>query len=220
MLTKSDNQMWHPRNLLKIFRTPVAASKSYRYLARQVALELMKNEGGKLIVFSSATEMDTSNEILLMFSHYLQNELGSRLLIIDATFRNKGLSKLFVPDERIGLMNVLSGDGQVSFVSVTHPIKENISFIAVGGLLNNKMPYIHEAKINELTEELKQNYDFVIMQQDEITRDTRYLPFAKSADMVLLHLEERKTRVADFDKIKSVFSEHQIENVKYILSEP
>ena len=63
-------------------------------------------------------------------------------------------------------------------------------------------------------------FDYVIFQQDQIQKDTRYLPFAKSVDLVLLHLEERNTRISSFDEIKEVFADHQIHNTKYLISEP
>ena len=209
----------YTNNFLSKFRAPVIASKSYRYLSRQIALDLANITEGKLIIFSSATNISTSSEILLMLGHFLQDELASRILIIDATFRKSGLTKLLSLDDQCGFTNILSNNDD-GIDSVTHTLKNNISFIAVGDLSKHHLPYASEGHIKSFLDKFKQQYDYTIIQQDDIRMDTRYLPFAKSADLVLLHLEERITPVAIFDEIKQVFLDHKISNVKYIVSEP
>jgi len=208
-------------NFLKRFKNPVFASKSYRYLARQMAQDLANIEGGKSIVFSSATDMATHNEILLMFSHFLQDELVSTVLIIDATFRGNGLTKLMKMGDREGLIDILSNGGDNdSFYSITQSLKENISFIAAGDIANQKLTYVSDTQVQSMINKFKQDYDYVILQQDFIQEDTRYLPFAKLSDMVLVHLKERSTPIAKFEEAQEVFMDHRIKNVKIIMSEP
>lgn len=208
-------------NFINRFKNPVVASKSYRYLARQVAQDLAPIEGGKSIVFSAATSMAVNSEILLMFSHYLQDELVSTVLIIDATFRNSGLTRVFKFEERPGLIDLLSDDeGFLNTDSVTQSIKPNISFIGVGNLRDQNLTYVSETQVQALVDQLTKQYDYVILQQNYIQEDTRYLPFAKSADLVLLHMEERRTPIAKFEEARDIFLDHRISNVKYILSEP
>ncbi len=203
------------------FSNPVVASKSYRYLARQVALNMTETEGGKLIVFSSATNMDINNEILLMFSHFLKDELASNVLVIDGTFGSSGLTRLLGLDEYAGFIDVLTNECDIANIeSVTQSLKDNIWFIPVGAISKLQLPYVPEIQVKCLIDKLKIKYDYVILQQDNISMDTRYLPFAKSAELILLHLEEQKTLITSFDEIRDVFMEHQITNVKYILSEP
>ncbi|MFK8049358.1 MAG: hypothetical protein AB8B81_13105 [Halioglobus sp.] len=207
-------------NFINRFRDPVFASRYYRYLARQVAMDVGGIDGGKAIVFSAATDMDTSSEVLLMFSHFLQDELSSSVLIIDATFRNSGLSQLLGLGDREGIVDILSGDSlHTDFESITHSLKGRMSFIASGPVKRSQVPYATEEQVNSLLEVFRSQYDYVILQQDNLKLDTRYLPYAKAADLVLLHLEERSTAIASFDEIKDVLMSHQIRNVKYILSE-
>lgn len=219
--TGQDAVVNYANKVLKRSTNPVVASKSYRYLARQVALDLAEIESGKSIVFSSVTDINTNSEILLMFSHFLQDELTSRVLIIDATFKTSGLTRLLNLKECPGIIDVLSNEGDNrSIDSVIHPLKENIAFIAAGNVTKQKLPYISIKQIKPLIDKLKQEYEYVIIQQDNIRLDTRYLPFAKSADLVLLHIEERNTPISSFDSAKELFFDHQITKVKYILSEP
>lgn len=209
------------KNLIRRFGNSAVASKSYRYLSRQVTLDLAHVEGGKLLVFSSATNMDVNSEVLLMFSHFLQDELLSNVLIIDATLRNSGLTKLLALKDQAGLIDVLSNSGEFcNPESVCHPLRENVSFIAAGVVPKRNLPYTSEVQIKELLDDFRQKFDYVILQQDNICLDTRYLPYAKLADLVLLHLHERNTPLSEFDEISDVLRDHQITNVKYVLSEP
>ncbi|PCI76880.1 MAG: hypothetical protein COB20_09355 [SAR86 cluster bacterium] len=207
-------------NIKQRFSNPVLPSNAYRYLARQIVQDLIEVQGGKSLVFSSGTDMRTNSEVLLMLSHFLQDELSSSVLIIDATFKANGLTQLLNLDERQGIMDALSiKDPQPSIDSVIHPIKENISFIASGNSAEHPVPYISEKQARSIIDELTKKFDYVIFQQDQILMDTRYLPFAKSVDLVLLHLEERNTLISNFDEIKEVFADHQIYNTRYLLSE-
>jgi Mrp family chromosome partitioning ATPase len=209
------------QKFLARFKNPVFASGSYRYLARKIALDMSDSPTGNSIVFSSATDMSKSSEVLLMLSHFLHDELSCSVLIIDATFRNNGLTKLLGLEERPGIIDVLvPGDNsKPDFASVTHDLKGNISLISAGVVQQQRVPYVSEEQVQGFIDEFKTQYDFVILQQDEIQIDTRYLPYAKSADLVLLHLEERSTAIESFDEKMDVFRNHNITNVKYILSE-
>jgi len=202
------------------FRNPVLPSNAYRYLARQIVQDLIEVKGGKSLVFSSGTDMTTNSEVLLMLSHFLQDELRSSVLIIDATFKANGLTQLLNLGEREGIMDALSiKEPQPSIDSVVHLIKENVFFIASGNSAEHPVPYISERQARSIIDELTKKFDYVIFQQDQIQMDTRYLPFAKSVDLVLLHLEERNTLISSFDEIKEVFADHQIYNTRYLLSE-
>lgn len=209
------------QKFLDRFKNPVFPSASYRYLARKIALDMSGSETGSSIVFSSATDMSKSSEVLLMFSHFLHDELSSSVLIIDATFRNNGLTRLLGLEDRPGIVDVLipGSDSTPDFASVTHDLKGNISFIAAGVVQQRQVPYVSEEQVQSFIDEFKAQYDYVILQQDDIQIDTRYLPYAKSADLVLLHLEERSTAIESFDEKMDVFRSHNITNVKYILSE-
>lgn len=202
------------------FSNPVLASNAYRYLARQVVQDLMEIEGGKSLVFSSGTDMTTNSEVLLMFSHFLQDELSSSVIIIDATFKANGLTQLLKLGSRNGIMDILSTKQPTPTIdSVIYSLKENVSFIARGNSADHPVPYVTEQQAESIISELTQEFDYVIFQQDQIQMDTRYLPFAKSVDLVLVHLEERSTRISSYDEIKEVFADHQIYNTRYLLSE-
>jgi len=244
VLSKSENSEWGPRarrlfyagrdlvvrlakrakelviEFLDGFKNPAFASKSYRFLARQIALDMSDHDQGKLIVFSSATDMDTSSEILLMFAHFLKDELVSKVLIVDATLNDTGLTNLLGMTERPGIIDVASvGDSFENIDGITVRLGENISFLATGTVPKQRLPYLTESQADALIEELKEDYDYVIVQQDNICSDTRYHPIAQRADLVLLHLEEQATSLTSFDEIKEVFMNYNISNVKYIMSE-
>jgi Mrp family chromosome partitioning ATPase len=209
------------QKFLARFENPVFPSASYRYLARKIALDMNTSETGNSIVFSSASDMTKSSEVLLMFSHFLQDELSSSVLIIDATFRNNGLTRLLGLEDRPGIIDVLvPGDSSTpDFESVTHQLNGNVSFISAGVAQQRRVPYVSEEQVQTFIDKFKAEYDYVILQQDDIQIDTRYLPYAKSADLVLLHLEERTTAIESFDQKMEIFANHNITNVKHILSE-
>lgn len=206
---------------LKQFTNPVVASRSYRYLARQIARDLAVAEGGKAIVFTSLTAPDINSEVLLMLAYFMQDELQARVLVVDATLRNTGVTRLLQQETRPGMIEQLTGEPLNASKKIVAGLADGkISFIGVGNLKSNPIAYLSEDRVRGVIDDYKREYDYVILQQDYIQEDTRYLLFARLADMVIMHLEERSTPIAKFEEAKNVFREHRIDKVKYILSEP
>lgn len=208
-------------NILKKFSNPVVASRTYRYLSRQISQDMVGIEEGKTIVFSSLTSLEVNSEILLMLAYFLQDELNVKVLVVDATLRGNGVTKLLNQGARQGVMEILAGKGQLTVADTVTPlVGGKVSFMGAGDIANNPMAHFTENQVRNFFAALKQDYDYVILQQDYIQEDTRYLLFARCANMIIMHLEERSTPIAKFEDAKNVFREHRITNVKYILSEP
>jgi hypothetical protein len=173
------------------------------------------------MVFSSAAAMANNSEVLLMFAHYLRDELASNILVVDGTFRGAGITSYLGLNQGAGLVDLLSDESDIADAkSITKKLKDNISFIPVGQFESLNLPFVFDKQIASLCEDLRQKYDYVLVQQEDIRIDTRYLAFAKAADMIMLHLEERVTKVVNSDEMVEMFSGYGIRNVKYILSEP
>src|ERR1700733_1273900 len=71
---------------------PSAAALSYRFLARQIDMDLPRVGGGRTILMSGSVPSASSNEAMLMFANAIAEELGLRVLLVDGTFSDTGVS--------------------------------------------------------------------------------------------------------------------------------
>ena len=194
------------------------ASISYRYLARHIAVRFEDNERTKCIVFSSADWLTVSNDVLLMVAYFLHTELNTRVLLVDGSFRDDGVSDRFGFTQEAGLSECLYESGH----TLSHYIKPTANpgvFVLPAGKLSDQAKHPVEAQSFLSRLEKLNQFDYVLIQQGPIVLDTRYLTFAQSADLVLLYVREGSTLVSELKECQKIFRDYKIQNVGLIISE-
>jgi len=197
-------------------RKPV--SISYRYLARELSDRFADHESTPRIVFSCAASLEASSEVLILIAHFLQDEIGGKVLLVDQTFRSGGVSDRFGYTGEAGLTECLFESGH----SVTNYIKTTADpgvFVLPAGRASGKGKRLLKTQsVASLLDELNQ-FDYVLMQQGSITMDTRYLDFARLADLVLLCVEEGKTLVSEFEACQKIFHDYNVQELGLVMME-
>ena len=206
--------------LAQLRRPPVSAALSYRYLARQIAVDLPRADRGRTVLLSAVVGPASNNEAMLMFSHALAEELDCRVLLIDGTFGEWGISAVLGHAGAPGLVDLVhDGDrGAGDLIQTTS--RRNISVLPAGRTGIERPLPIRTGQVAALLEQAGQGFDYVLVQQGAITADTRYLPFAAKSDLVLLLAEEGVTLVGELDRSLDVFRGHQISSVRLMLCTP
>jgi hypothetical protein len=203
---------------LKAFKNPYLASKSYRFLAQQIGTDLGVGNGAKVIVFSSISSARSSNEILLMLSHFLKDELGCKVRIVDATFTHTGVTETLNKQDASGFLDYLYSENADLDAMIIPVGTGRIGFLPLGksGALTS---FIEHDKIDRFLAEIACNTDYILIQQSAIQADTRNLMLAKKADLFLLHMEEKTTPISAFEAASEILNEQRVENVRYLVSE-
>lgn len=194
------------------------ASISYRYLARELSERFAGYESTPRIVFSCADSLEASSEVLILVAHFLQDEIGGKVLLVDQTFRSGGVSDRFGYTGEAGLAECLFESGH----SVTNYIKTTadpgVFVLPAGRVTGQGNRLLNTQSAMSLLDELNQ-FDYVLMQQGSITMDTRYLDFAQLADLVLLCVEEGKTLVSEFEACQKIFRDYKVQELGLIMME-
>lgn len=212
-----------PGPLSRLFtrrQAPAMASRSYRYLARQIEVDLPAADGGQAIVISSPDPLTLSNEACLMFAHSLAAELGSRILVVDGTLGEDGVGSALGHAGVPGFLDVVYGVNypMADLIQRTH--HDGVSLLPTGRTGMVQLLPIEPARIVEFFKHARSHYDYVLLQQGPIFADSRYLQFASRSDMVLMLAEEGSTPVGVLDRCIEVLRGHQIANVRLVLSTP
>lgn len=211
------------RWLNRLFQLPGSknpASRSYRYLARQIESDLEKCRTSRKIIFTSPDSLEYCNETLLMFAYFLQNELSCKVLIVDATFRRDGVSAYLQQNGAAGFSDVLY-DEQYELDSLVQATqKEKIFLLPAGQPAYNGTTPVKLGKVKQLLNDVNGKFDYVLIQQGSILDDTRYLLMAPLADLILLLVEEGYTLIDKLHACQNTFHAYQIPNVRLVMATP
>jgi len=195
------------------------ASISYRYLARDLYDQFAEHEGTPRIVFSCADSLQACSETLILIAHYLQEEVGGNVLLIDQTFKAGGVSDRFGYNGAAGLADCLFESGHLAEEYVQSTADPGVFIMPAGSATGQGTGPLKADSVRALLEKFD-HFDYVFMQQGSITMDTRYLEFARAADLVLLVVEEGKTAVAEFEECQNLFRDYQVKEMGVVMLEP
>lgn len=192
------------------------ASRGFRHLARRIGAA---QPGGKRIasiLLSAVCDAGTANDTMLMFAAMLQDELGGRLLVVDATLRADGTSSALGLSAVPGLSDVRDNDPHGALELIQLLPRPSIFLMPAGlnpGAVNpNDFPALLPA--------LSAHFDHILIQQHAIFSDTRYLPIAAGADLVIVLAEEGQSRMPDLARCRETFRANAIGQVGMLLALP
>jgi Mrp family chromosome partitioning ATPase len=192
------------------------ASRTYRYLVQRIAAKAAGNEPVRTVLVSAVCDSDAANDTMLLLSAMMQDELGGRLLVIDATLRDAGIGTLLGARGKPGLSEAHVSDPQ-SLLELLRPLSRKSLFLLGPGLNPAESRPEDMAGILAL---LAQHFDHVLIQQHAITTDTRYLALAARVDLILVLAEEGQSRMASLAQCRDAFLSNGIGNVGLILTVP
>lgn len=206
--------------LLQFVEPREPASRSYRYLARRIEQDLAHKGTTRLLAFTSPDAAELTTDALLMFACSLQDELGCRVLLVDATFRKEGLSGRLGCAAAPGLMDLLYSGRYQPDDLIQPTAKRDISVLPAGGAPQDGFLPLNPERIQPLLTTLSGRFDYILIQHGSILKDTRYLLFAKLVDLIVLLVEEGGTLVTELESCQKLFRSHGLGNVRLVLSKP
>ncbi len=204
--------------LLQPAVTPKRADLSYRYLARQIDTDLPISGTGRTILVSSAIPLASSNEASLMFACFLATELGRRVLLVDGTFGQSGVGSALGHAGAPGLLDVVCSPNFPLSQLVQPTARENVFLLPAGRTAVTQSLPIEASRIAAFYTEACEQYEYVVVQQGAIFDESRYLQFTQCADMVLVLADEGLTPVEVLDRCTAVFRDHQVNNVRLVVT--
>lgn len=205
--------------ILRVFDQRAPASRSFRYLARKIELDMPKGEDGHAIIITSPGSIKVNTDTLLMFSYVIQDEIGCKVLLVDATFRDDGIGARLGYQSAPGFMEMLyddDDDERDPLVRATE--RKNISILPAGRLTGKALPPLAPDRVRLVLEAMRKRFDYVLIQQGSVLGDTRYVSIARSVDLVLLLVEDGVTPVRELERCQRLLHDHQVSNFRVVMS--
>ncbi len=177
-------------------KTPSDIMEAFRNLKATLSVSMPKKEGGTVLMMTSAYPKDgkTTVTVNLAMMFALSN---AKVVLVDADIRKGRIARYFKHKSTPGLADYLSG--QASFDEVIHksPANENLSYIACG--THSPKPYelLESEQMKTLIEQLKTQYDYVIIDTPPVLLLSDALAVAPLTDGTVLVCRHQVSYVSD-----------------------
>lgn len=184
-------------------------SRSYRYLARRIGK-------ARTILLSALCDADAANDALLLLAAMVQAEQGGRVLLIDATLADDGISALLGANSHAGLSEVRADDPWSAVETMRLLARPDMVLLGAG--LNPAAG--QPERIAAMLPFLADRFDHILIQQRGIASDSRNLSLARAADLVWTLAEEGRSPMARLNAARDAFHAHGIIPAGLILTVP
>lgn len=174
---------------IHIQETPVQES------VYQLAASLMNDPSAKTIALTSA-DNDAVKTALVGNLGLALAQTGNKVLLIDANFRNPSLQRFFnIPNSR-GLASHITGAYSKEEITKSLLKVHHLDVILTGHCeKSNPLSLIHSEKLKQLISDLRESYDYILINTPELSEVTDAAVLGKMADGVLLMLTAKKTEM-------------------------
>lgn len=130
-----------------------------------------------------------------------------RILLIDANFKNPALDAAFQISDAGGLSDVLLGNAACS--DVVRKIESNaVHLLPAGTDCINSVDNIEQRKLVDVLAELKNNYDYVIIDSPPILTSSDSLTTAVASDVTFFVIKSMKIQKEAAEKAKHLLQEN------------
>ena len=179
--------------------TPFDVTEAFRNLKAALSVSVPKKEGGTAIMLTSAYPEDgkTTVTVNLALMFALSN---AKVVLVDADIRKGRVAKYFKRKSSPGLSDCLSGQNTLDEVIHQSHLNENLSYITCG--THSPKPYelLESNEMKELLQELRNRYDYVIIDTPPILLISDALALATVTDGTALVCRHNVSYVSDISR--------------------
>ena len=175
---------WEEKNAQPINsrKVPFAVVESYKTI-RTNLMFLLSQKNGKVVALSSSNagegKSTTAINIAIAFS-----QLDIKVLLIDADLRRSTVHKKLKLNNTNGLSNVIAGFA--TFEETVCPFNANLDVLLSGPVPPNPSELLGSISFEKLLDQLKERYDYIIIDTPPINVVSDTLALAPKTDGLLL----------------------------------
>lgn len=203
---RSDLQLRRTHLLKKKRQLPILAVKdsedgaveSLRSLRTAIYFALGKEHGNQVILISGTSPEIGKSFISINLATILAQS-GKRVLLIDGDMRRGYLQQYFATSNSLGLSNLLTDNISEPHQAIQNTHVENLAFLARGKSPKNPAELLNNGKFAAIIEQLKQQYDHIVIDTPPLLAVTDAAIISQSVDLNLLVVRFAKSHLKEVD---------------------
>ncbi len=182
---------------------PFDVTEAFRNLKAAISVSVPKKEGGVTIMTTSAYPKDGKTmvtvNLALMFA-----QSNVKVALVDADIRKGRVARFFKRKSAPGLADYLSGQCGLKEIIHRSHLDENLSYITCG--THSPKPYelLESAEMKALVEELKGEYDYVLIDTPPVLLVSDALALSTEVDGAILVCRQQISYVSDIARALNV----------------
>jgi capsular exopolysaccharide synthesis family protein len=192
------------------------------FRAMRTNVQFMLKEGQKVVMFTSTTsgEGKTFNCANLAVSFAL---LDKRVIIVGLDIRKPRLAELFeIEDHKHGITNLLRVESpsaeQIKAQIIPSGVNDNLDLLLAGPVPPNPSELISRHSLEEVIDELKKHYDYVIIDTAPVGLVTDTLQIGRVVDATVYMCRADYTPRSSFGLVNSLSAEGKLPNVAIVIN--
>jgi len=192
----------------------------YSRLAIRLEHDLSQTQRGSNVLIMAADFERVAVESTTELAWHLAEDLGLRVLMVDASFNDSGLTKVLGGADKPGMMDLLtlkdlSEDAIIETMQSTS--HERILFIPTGQGDQSGSAPARSSRLKEFLSIVNSMADFVLIQGPAVNEATRTLAFSPLVDAVLLITLEGQLEVSHLEDAQKILSDSGAEKVGLVI---
>lgn len=209
----------HVRNTEKMFTIDdqqSVASEALRLIRTNLEFIATDNKSKVIVVTSTVP-----NEGKTTISTNLAAVFGmsdKKCIVLSLDMRRPMLHKVFSLTNKIGMSTVLSKNNTLKEVIWEHKKIKNLDIITSGPIPPNPSELMQVGKIEEIINELRRDYDYIIIDSPPMGLVTDALLLMKQADISLVVFRSEFSEKEYVKSLEEITSSYNIQNVGLVLN--
>ena len=194
-------------------------AEAFRILITNLKFKLPNRENGRVVLVTSTVKGEGKTFVSINTALTLAGG-KSRVVIIGADIRNPQLQRYERESRRLkGLTEYLHGDLDVQEIIHQFPDNTNMDIIYSGMIPPNPTDLLTNGRFGTLIEELRQDYQYIIIDSAPLLLVPDTLLIADTADATIYVSRSKHTKNDLIEFANKNIREHKIHNVGFILND-
>ena len=194
-------------------------AEAFRILITNLKFKLPNRENGRVVLVTSTVKGEGKTFVSINTALTLAGG-KSRVVIIGADIRNPQLQRYERESRRLkGLTEYLHGDLDVQEIIHQFPNNANMDIIYSGMIPPNPTDLLTNGRFGTLIEELRQDYQYIIIDSAPLLLVPDTLLIADTADATIYVSRSKHTKNDLIEFANKNIREHKIHNVGFILND-
>lgn len=194
-------------------------AEAFRILITNLKFKLPNRENGRVVLVTSTVKGEGKTFVSVNTALTLAGG-KSRVVIIGADIRNPQLQRYERESRRLkGLTEYLHGDLDVQEIIHQFPDNANMDIIYSGMIPPNPTDLLTNGRFGTLVEELRQDYQYIIIDSAPLLLVPDTLLIADTADATIYVSRSKHTKNDLIEFANKNIREHKIHNVGFILND-
>lgn len=195
-----------------------ALSEHFRAI-RTKLYYLDKNiEKGRVILITSSVSGEGKSFVSSNLSTSLAF-MGRKTILLELDLRKPKLSQNFnLKSQNFGLTDYLKDNVEINEIVQNSNFSENLDIITAGHAVNNPAELLTGSKLNLLINNLKEQYDDIILDSPPLHLVTDAMLISRLANITLYVVRQNVTNKAELDFISEIHQQNELPNLSIVFN--